>query len=347
MAFDLVGKAVKNLRLPTVDYNSPIKIIPAQEGDINSRFFSITLFDDRGDIPLSIYTSACLNATLPDGEVQMATGEVDQEKNVVICKISGSMLTQLGKVACDVLLTGQDRYGDSTSLTSQTFYVFVAKSQASDDSIEGSDDYTLLVQLLNEVSELENHIEAAEKARVASEQARITAEATRNSNESTRTSEYERLTDELTSAILTANDTVVMINAAKQTADELCSELQYCHDAETGRQEAENARTISEAERHLNEELRVDAEQARTDAEQARTDAENERITNEENRIVAETKRAEECDVLLEKLNLSLKNINSAAENAATAEETFAEIQKYYSAPFTWKMLKLGVSSTS
>lgn len=36
MAFDLVGKAVKFLRLPTVDYlNAPIKIIPAQQNDVN------------------------------------------------------------------------------------------------------------------------------------------------------------------------------------------------------------------------------------------------------------------------------------------------------------------------
>ena len=176
MAFDLVGKAVKNLRLPTVDYNnSPIKIIPAQEGDINSRFFSVTLFDDRGDIPLTPYTKAILSATLPDGERQMAEGEIDQKKNIAICKIAGSMLSQLGKVSCDILLTGKDSTNTDTSLTSQTFYLFVAKSQAGDDAIEGSDDYTLLVQLLKEVSELEDNIETAEEARVAAEKARVTA----------------------------------------------------------------------------------------------------------------------------------------------------------------------------
>lgn len=174
MAFDLVGKAVKNLRLPTVNYNnSPIKIIPAQEGDINSRFFSVTLFDDRGNIPLTPYTKATLNATLPNGEVQIAEGEIDKEKNIAICKIAGSMLSQLGKVSCDVLLTGKDSTNTDTSLTSQTFYLFVAKSQAGDNAIAGSDDYTLLVQLLNEVSELEDNIETAEEARVAAEQARV------------------------------------------------------------------------------------------------------------------------------------------------------------------------------
>lgn len=175
MAFDLVGKAVKNLRLPTVDYNnSPLKIIPAQEGDINSRYFSVTLYDDRGDISLANYAKVTLNATLPDGELQMSEGEIDKVNNLAVCKIAGSMLSQLGKVSCDILLTGNDTSGTATSLTSQTFYVFVAKSQAGDDAIEGSDDYTLLVQLLNEVSELEGNIETAEEARVAAEQARVT-----------------------------------------------------------------------------------------------------------------------------------------------------------------------------
>lgn len=54
MAFNLLGKAVKNLRLPTVDYlNAPTQVIPVQQGDTNSRFFEITLYDDRGTIPLS------------------------------------------------------------------------------------------------------------------------------------------------------------------------------------------------------------------------------------------------------------------------------------------------------
>lgn len=349
MAFDLVGKAVKNLRLPTVDYNnSPIKIIPAQEGDINSRFFSVTLFDDRGDIPLTPYTKATLNATLPDGDLQMAEGEIDKEKNIAICKIAGSMLSQLGKVSCDILLTGKDSTNTDTSLTSQTFYLFVAKSQAAgDDAIAGSDDYTLLVQLLNEVSELEDNIETAEEARVAAEQARVTAESARESNEVNRASEYETLAGELNTSILTVNDTVEMINSAKEVADELCDELQYCHDAEAERQEAEKARKLAESERQSNELTRLSAEEARVEAEQVRSAAENERNSNEESRVTAEFERATEYDELSEKLKLSLDNINSAAENAAIAEQTFAEIQKYYSAPFTWQMLKSGVSSTS
>ena len=314
MAFDLVGKAVKNLRLPTVDYNnSPIKIIPAQEGDINSRFFSVTLFDDRGDIPLTPYTKATLNATLPDGELQMAEGEIDKEKNIAICKIAGSMLSQLGKVSCDILLTGKDSTNTDTSLTSQTFYLFVAKSQAGDDAIAGSDDYTLLVQLLNEVSELEDNIETAEEARVAAEQARVTAENTRASNETKRVNaENARATAETNRA-----------SAETKRAS-----------AETARAEAEAARASAEATRKTNEDARIAAETKRASAEStratnetARQNAETARQTAEEARVAAEQARVDEYTELAGDMEEAIDNINAAAENAAKVEEIYNKMQ--------------------
>lgn len=187
MGFDLVGKAVKNLQLSTVELsNAPIKIIPAKKSDVNSRFFSISLCDDRGVVSLENYTEAVLNATLPDGSHQNAMGEVNHDNNTVLCKISSSMLAQNGKVSCDILLSGADENEDAMSLTSQTFYVLVFETQSDDDAIEGSDDYTLLARLLNEVSNLEKSIETAEEERVAEEQTRVAAENKRASAESTR-----------------------------------------------------------------------------------------------------------------------------------------------------------------
>lgn len=174
MDFDLIGKAVKILQLPTVDYyNSSIKVIPAQKGDVNSRYFCVKLFDDRGDISLKNYTTVVLNATLPDGTPQNVKGEIDKENNTAICKLASSMISQPGRVSCDILLSGTDSDGIAMSLTSQTFYVLVAESQTNNEAIEGNDDYTLLVQLINEVSELEKNIEAAEEERVNAEAERI------------------------------------------------------------------------------------------------------------------------------------------------------------------------------
>ena len=88
MAFELVGRAVKKLRLPTVNYdNAPIKVIPAQKGDVNSRYFFVELYDDRGTIDLSIYTSANLGVTMPSEEAVIYSSEIDKENNRIIVKV--------------------------------------------------------------------------------------------------------------------------------------------------------------------------------------------------------------------------------------------------------------------
>lgn len=157
MAFDLTGKALKELRLPTTDYgNTSIRVIPAQVGDSNSRFLKVSLFDDRGTISLANYTRVTLNATLPDGTPQNTLGEIDPSGKFAICKIAGSMLSQAGKVACDVrfiMINGED---EPTSLSSPTFYILNSESQTSDDVAEGSDGYDLLLQIENELSALKN-----------------------------------------------------------------------------------------------------------------------------------------------------------------------------------------------
>lgn len=143
MSINLTGKAVKTLRLPTVDYNSsPIKVINAQAGDIDSRIFLIELYDDAGDIDLSIYDYVKLNATLPDGSKQVTSGEIvgvaeTGKWQACVCATT-SMLTQAGKVSCDITLYSVRDRVVTRSLTSRTFYLFVTQSQTSNSAEEGT-----------------------------------------------------------------------------------------------------------------------------------------------------------------------------------------------------------------
>lgn len=146
MAFDLTGKAVKHLRLPTVTYSGTVvKLVPAQSGDVNSRFFRVTLYDDRGDIPLHTYSKVTLFATLPDGSKQKCDGELDTERESAICRLEGSMLSQPGKVACDICLYGNDKNSVGTTLTSQTFYVLVSQSQTDENASDGSGEMDIII----------------------------------------------------------------------------------------------------------------------------------------------------------------------------------------------------------
>lgn len=139
MAFDLTSKAVKILRLPTVEYSSSVvKLVPAQSGDVNSRYFRVVLYDDRGNISLLRYSKVTLFATLPDGTKQQCDGELDAQRESALCRLEGSMLAQPGKVACDICLFGNDANGIGTTLTSQTFYVLVSDSQTDANATNGS-----------------------------------------------------------------------------------------------------------------------------------------------------------------------------------------------------------------
>lgn len=127
MAFDLAGKAIKNLRMSAVNYsNSHIEVVPQESNE----FIGITLFDDRGDICLSPYSSVILCATLPDGNLYTEEGEILKKENVAICQITGGILSQIGRVSCDVRLSGKDCTGAAISLTSQTFYLLVTNSNS-------------------------------------------------------------------------------------------------------------------------------------------------------------------------------------------------------------------------
>jgi|GEM_PF-5155904 len=158
MAFDLKGKAVRSLRLPTVDYTgAPIQLTQAKSGDINSRYFAITLYDDRGTIDLSLYTLVQLSATLPDETVQYYEGEI--ENGVVYVKLTSSMLSQSGRLSCDISLQGKDEHGEVILLTSQTFYVNVAFSQNSDgNGTQGEENLSILITLIDDVRELKSQL---------------------------------------------------------------------------------------------------------------------------------------------------------------------------------------------
>lgn len=316
MAFDLIGKAVKILRLPTVDYeSSPVIIIPAQKGDVNSRYFIVQLYDDRGNIDIKPYSVIMLNATLPDGSSQVSVGEVNKSIGTMTCKISGSMLSLNGKVTCDISVQGVDENGDDIFLTSQTFYIFVANSQNNGDAIEGDDDYSLLMQLISNVTQLESNLEKKEENRITAEALRVAAENDRKSSESARvaneeqrqSAEGERVDNESTRI---SNESMRVENensrksaeAARATAEDVRD------DNESKRIESESARKTAEVSRVLTEEERVSAESERTaneiirqGAEESRVNAENLRVSSETSRKTQFDETISECDAATER----------------------------------------------
>ena len=290
MDVSLQHKATRNLRLPTTNYNgTPIQITPAQQGDLNTRSFKIQLYDDYGNIGLSQYTTVLLSATRADDELFVAEGEILD--GFIHCTLTAPMLAETGKVSCDITLTGKGAEGKDLILTSQTFYVYVARSQLADNDLVGSENYNILVTLIRDVRQMERMLHLLETGITDAESARLLAENQREANELVRRdNESERiLTNQ---AMLAAESSRIQSESNRVSAEETrISEESVRVEAESIRLASEHTRISREAFRQAVETLRVSTEEERIFAENFRASTEDARIASEENRVIAEEDR--------------------------------------------------------
>ena len=155
---DLSGKAIKVLKLPTVEHKTNVIIIPAKQYDNKSRVLSVVLYDDNGVISLSQFERVSLNATLPNSTKQTATfgtSNFDLEHNIAFIEVPGTFFSLLGRVVCDLTFYGED----GESLSSQNFTFIVYPGQYSEDAVTGSSEYSALQSLIAEVEKYKKDIE--------------------------------------------------------------------------------------------------------------------------------------------------------------------------------------------
>lgn len=168
MSINLSGRALKRLRLPVVNYySSAYQVMSAQAGDVNTRYLDVVLYDDRGDIDLSVYSKVYLQVQAYDGiSPQMSEGWIDTERNRAVCRLTSSMLQYTGsKMPCNIWLVGTDADDEPMSLTSQTFYVMVYEGHGGADAEPSEDELTVLQSAINDVVELEKTVGEAEANR--------------------------------------------------------------------------------------------------------------------------------------------------------------------------------------
>lgn len=314
MAFNLVGKAVRRVKLPIVDYNAaPITIIPVQEGDVNSRYFEISLYDDNGDVDLSNYTRAILSGETPSGVTLFSSKcEFAEDGKSLIVVFGGGFTAQAGRVACNITFTNGE---EPSALTSQTFYVIVSQSQIGKIITENEEEYNALLSLISELEGLERNIEDAESARVVAENDRVKAENDRVVAENNR-EEVEGARVEAETArenqenLRQQNETTRQSNETSR----LEAETQRCA-TEQARAEAESAREYAEQNRGEAETAREVAEALRQSNEDARSTAESQRVVAEDNRATAESKRSEDFQTAIDNCDTATQKANDAAQD--------------------------------
>lgn len=258
------------------------------EGD-NGNEFAITLTDNGEPVDLTDCRVLVLFSQ-PNGR----TAQQDNDGNGVtmdetaVNKFTVNVYTTSfspGTNNCEIQVLSGEGYG--TLVTSAQFNFECRRSILNDDTIQSTDEYPILVGLVQRVEEVEEKllpIEENEDARIAAEEERIAAETARQEAETER--EQAELLREQEEEDRIADEEIRIGNEVSRKEAENQRYL-----AESGRVSAETARANAEAERVKAETTRQQNETARVSAETARVTAENARVSAETARVAAETAR--------------------------------------------------------
>lgn len=258
------------------------------EGD-NGNEFAITLTDNGEPVDLTDCRVLVLFSQ-PNGR----TAQQDNDGNGVtmdetaVNKFTVNVYTTSfspGTNNCEIQVLSGEGYG--TLVTSAQFNFECRRSILNDDTIQSTDEYPILVGLVQRVEEVEEKllpIEENEDARLAAEEERIAAETARQEAETER--EQAELLREQEEEDRIADEEIRIGNEASRKEAE-----NQRYFAESGRVSAETARANAEAARVKAETTRQQNETARVSAETARVTAENARVSAETARVAAETAR--------------------------------------------------------
>lgn len=128
MAFDLVGKAVKRLRLSAVNFEMQGNIVYMSQGDFGARYIKASICDDCGDMHLFQYDSASLLITDPNtGGVttKALTNCIDTDLDCVVFAVPQEATSKVGRMKCQIRLVCGETSQPTAQLTTQPFYLIV------------------------------------------------------------------------------------------------------------------------------------------------------------------------------------------------------------------------------
>jgi len=294
----------QKLTLPT-DQLWRYSALIAKQGDNKARYFSVTMTVNGKAIELTDGDTVRINITRSDGAAKAYAGTVENGKAILPLPLWATEIAD-ATIKCDVSATiaNADGNGNSGTISTATFNVYIQPSNCSDSNISTDDSYTVLEQLILQVQSLETAAAnedsriAAEKKRVEAENARVTAETARAKAETARaTAETARAKAEETRE---SNETTRKSNETTRKSNE------------TKRATAETARAEAETARKSNEETRKSNETARQSAETTRQNNESARQT--------------EYEELTDKYNSAINNINNATEAASEIKALYAKM---------------------
>ena len=139
---------IKEIRLETTKQNL-IQAVIAKQNDCNSRFLKVTFLDEGTAIPVPATAQVTINARRTDGEAKNFFGVVNEDDTATV-PLHSWILELDGNVDCDVSILDSD----GSKLTTTSFVVIVEKAACSSDDISSDPQYEVLVNLIEEVSQI-------------------------------------------------------------------------------------------------------------------------------------------------------------------------------------------------
>lgn len=143
--FDIILDIKKNLK------NENFEVV---QGDMNTNILNITLYDS-----LQIYSLAGLTVEVafdkPDGTtvLQDSTNGVTIAGNKIICTLNTNTIAAPGRVLSEVRV-----FSGSNLLTSAKFEFYVRKSIVNDETVESTNEFPILNQLIEQVGLIEKQV---------------------------------------------------------------------------------------------------------------------------------------------------------------------------------------------
>ena len=162
-----------------VTTRSTSKLVVAKQNDAGSRFLNVRIKDGGKSLDMPNTATVILNAQRPDNSVGTFYGKANDDGTVRV-ELNSWILEQAGTIACDISVV----YENSAKLTTMTFYVEVEAAVASNESIEDTNEYSVIVDLLGRTERAAN--QAEEAANQAEEAARGATILRENCEEATQ-----------------------------------------------------------------------------------------------------------------------------------------------------------------
>lgn len=208
-----MSKSVLNVSLDAIRPAQP-GVIHARQNDINSRFLRAEILSDGTPLIIHENYTAMLNAKRSDGESNAYICEINPNGTVTV-PLSSWLLEVAGTVKCDLSIYD----GNSARLTTTSFEVYVDEETFDGIPIADDENYSVLLQLVDNVSELGATIEAAEAQRQSAEAEREMSIAAALESIETASSAANTAAEGANSAALACVSAVSSVSEAVQSAN--------------------------------------------------------------------------------------------------------------------------------